>query len=856
MMEDWRFKDSPYVELGGLVAYAGAPLRLQNESGDCVGLGSLCVASSTEQEPLTRPQQNTLARLADWVVSDIVQCTRARRQRERHRMSGLISSIQGTPDDAVSKESILEMVRTTYPDAAISLQSSTAAHLEVEGRSPISQSDLKDGLWEDLEYLDDFIANSNHQEFPSTRVVRVMAAQCESISGTSLLVVASKDFRLVFDDIDTWFVQTCASMLSQTWQKRLLAEVMRRKEDFLRGICHQLRTPIHGILGSAELLAEELKQRNAGENTHPTSPLLQMAPAVHPREPFLYLDTIRTAGRELISIVNSMITLNRWADIAISDRRYAVHTVYELETELAEEIRKAISGTTRRTAPVIFSHNHPPGCDSLRTDLSLLRDSLLPLVINAIQHTTEGVIAVTTTVRPDSKELIVDVKDTGRGIHPDHQERIFEPYEKVDAHSAGAGLGLTLAFKFAALLRGSVVLLSSDINCGSHFRATFREVECELSTPPPQSLVSKLKNIPSKFYSMASSSAGALLCDYFAGFLTSHGVTPSDSLEDCSIILDFIPNPTERHAALSQMSSQQVAICLVAASEREASFERPPSNVIYVNGPFLTSTMSQALEEADRILSEIKTSRPRHEAPPMSPKLDEGTRAYENTSTDGDTTADESPSTNGSMSADESPATEDEWVECHSPLSKPQPTSPPGDNPADPELDTAVQRTCPPDLAPPVETSVAVSIPAALTESRPVALLVDDNAINLRILQMYCNKRGLPYYCATDGLQAVEKFSQCQSSSATGEGPAIQLILMDLQMPLCDGIEATRQIRLLEREKSWGKSTLFIVTGQDSPADRTDAESVGADEYFVKPVGIKVLDGSIKRHFPAFEPCG
>lgn len=66
MMEDWRFRESPYVESGGLKAYAGAPLRLQNESGECVALGSLCVASRTSQEPLTRLQQQTLARLADW----------------------------------------------------------------------------------------------------------------------------------------------------------------------------------------------------------------------------------------------------------------------------------------------------------------------------------------------------------------------------------------------------------------------------------------------------------------------------------------------------------------------------------------------------------------------------------------------------------------------------------------------------------------------------------------------------------------------------------------------------------------------------------------------------------------------
>src|SRR3569833_793933 len=117
MMEDWRFRESPYVELGGLMAYAGVPLRLQNESGDCVGLGTLCVASSTSQEPLSKIQQQTLTRLADCVVSDIFQCARARRQQERHRMSELVSTAQREIDAEASKEPNNRNQKTTKPKA-------------------------------------------------------------------------------------------------------------------------------------------------------------------------------------------------------------------------------------------------------------------------------------------------------------------------------------------------------------------------------------------------------------------------------------------------------------------------------------------------------------------------------------------------------------------------------------------------------------------------------------------------------------------------------------------------------------------------------------------------------------------
>jgi CheY-like chemotaxis protein len=125
--------------------------------------------------------------------------------------------------------------------------------------------------------------------------------------------------------------------------------------------------------------------------------------------------------------------------------------------------------------------------------------------------------------------------------------------------------------------------------------------------------------------------------------------------------------------------------------------------------------------------------------------------------------------------------------------------------------------------------------------------------VNLRILKMYCTKRGLPFHCATDGKQAVEIFTQQQTLAHTGDGTGIHLIIMDLQMPVCGGIETMRQTRQLEKQNKWDTSALFIVTGQDSQSDRSAAEDVGTDEYYVKPVGVKVLVRGVAQYFPRFE---
>jgi hypothetical protein len=97
-----------------------APIRFQDEYGECVRLDSLWVASSTSKKTLTKAQQHTLVRLADWVVSDVVQYTRARRQRKRRRMIELITAVQRVMNYTVSKEPVFRIPRAAYPDAVIS----------------------------------------------------------------------------------------------------------------------------------------------------------------------------------------------------------------------------------------------------------------------------------------------------------------------------------------------------------------------------------------------------------------------------------------------------------------------------------------------------------------------------------------------------------------------------------------------------------------------------------------------------------------------------------------------------------------------------------------------------------------
>lgn len=120
----------------------------------------------------------------------------------------------------------------------------------------------------------------------------------------------------------------------------------------------------------------------------------------------------------------------------------------------------------------------------------------------------------------------------------------------MDDYSTGAGLGLTLSSNFAALLKGSVILVDSQLGHGSHFRATFQGVE--LTYPDPSLLahpvVPQLPIMSKVFHTIPSSSEASSLCNHFAAFVTCYGFSSSNSIDDTLVILDY-PIDTDKRVS-------------------------------------------------------------------------------------------------------------------------------------------------------------------------------------------------------------------------------------------------------------------------------------------------------------------
>lgn len=142
----------------------------------------------------------------------------------------------------------------------------------------------------------------------------------------------------------------------------------------------------------------------------------------------------------------------------------------------------------------------------------------------------------------------------------------------------------------------------------------------------------------------------------------------------------------------------------------------------------------------------------------------------------------------------------------------------------------------------PIKEAVAATPDPASEEAIPTYLLVDDNKINLRVLAAFINKYGGNYEVASNGQEAIDAYF---------ERPGLfTAILMDISMPVMNGLEATRRIRAYERRENLRPVTLIALTGLSSDKIHQEASESGVNKFLTKPVDFKMLGrelGSLDR---------
>ncbi|MEO6052863.1 MAG: PAS domain S-box protein, partial [Chthoniobacterales bacterium] len=220
----------------------------------------------------------------------------------------------------------------------------------------------------------------------------------------------------------------------------------RAKSEFLAVMSHEVRTPLNGILGFSELLAQT-----------PDLPL----------ESKDYVQIITSSGHSLLRILDDILDFSRLeADhVEIEKAGFASREILEdVRVLFAQQIKEK-----ELTLCVLIDESIP---DSLEGDVGRLRQILLNLVGNALKFTDQGTINVGMRLASDGVMYEFFVSDTGSGITAAQLSRIFEPFTQADSsisrRHGGTGLGLSISRRLAELMGGTLEV-HSELNKGSEF---------------------------------------------------------------------------------------------------------------------------------------------------------------------------------------------------------------------------------------------------------------------------------------------------------------------------------------------------------------------------------------------------
>lgn len=141
--------------------------------------------------------------------------------------------------------------------------------------------------------------------------------------------------------------------------------------------------------------------------------------------------------------------------------------------------------------------------------------------------------------------------------------------------------------------------------------------------------------------------------------------------------------------------------------------------------------------------------------------------------------------------------------------------------------------SCSQPPTPAIESPLGGLVPAQDYFQTPQFLLVEDNPINLKMLTHFMRKLQKPYRTAVNGQEAVNAYKESPGQ--------FKCVLMDISMPVMDGLEATRQIRAFERYSGIAASKILAITGLGSESTREEATRSGVDVFITKPIKLREL---------------